>query len=130
MHVFYVWLWLSAHDSRNYEYWVVAVAGSFSLDGIGAHDVDCGVDVAVGDDVAFFIDEHPFIGRIFIFIEDWKLEEKTNSISMVVVQDASIRYEQIYYICKIYDLINGIDEHKQIEMKNTNFLSREINLNC
>lgn len=86
MHVFYVWLWLSAHDSRNYEYWVVAVAGSFSLDGVGAHDVDCGVDVAVGvgDDVAFFVDEHPFIGRIFIFIEDWKLEERTNSISMVV----------------------------------------------
>lgn len=49
---------------------------------------------------------------------------------MVVIQDASTRYEQIYYICKIYDLINGIDEHKQTEMKNTNFLSRKINLNC
>lgn len=44
------------------------MAGSFSLDGVGAHDVDAAV--GAGDVVAFFVDEHPFIGRIFIFIED------------------------------------------------------------
>lgn len=45
------------------------MAGSFSIDGVGAYDVDADVVVAVGVDVGvdFFVDEHAFICRIFIF---------------------------------------------------------------